>query len=187
MSENAYDTDGFKTVVMRVDKSSRSAEPEGLSSFHYGDSITLVVTEMLGCDPAHLTFGAFDVDSNQLATVSGSFAFVPGTSDKVYASVSFATAEALAAVSDCALGEPAPVRFYLFESGGKTWMDTSVDLYPEPLVAYTLPSPPPAAGNAYVTQADLAAAIAPVLAMPTLTAAQREARVDALLQILTTL
>lgn len=187
MAENSYDTDGFKTVVLRVDKATRDAVPEGIKVLHYGDSVTFVITEMMGCDPSDLVFGAFDADSVQVASLSGSFAFVPGTNDKVYANVSFATAEALAAVSDLPLGDPATLRLYLYESGGKTWLDTSMDIFPEPVVAYSMPNPPPVAGNAYVTQADLAAALAPVLAMPTLTAAQRESRMDALLQILTNL
>lgn len=180
---NAYDTDGFKTLVLRTDKGTRTAFCEGLQSLHYGDAITVVVSGVQGCVPANLVFGIYDAESNSLADVPAAFAFVPGCVDKVYANISLHTTEAATAVTGKAPGEATEVRLYLYETGGKTWLDTSANLYPNPAVAGGGGTP----SSCYVTCAELAAAVAPILTMPTLNAVQREARFNALLAALSNL
>ena len=174
---NTYDTDGFRTLTLRADKASRTAFCEGLQNLHYGDAITLVVSGVQGCTPASLVFGIYDPDSTCISIATTAFAFVPGCVDKVYAQISLLTVEAAAATAALAPGVPVEVRVYLYETGGKTWLDTSASLYPNPAVS----GGDGTACIAYVTAGDLAALATSVAAMPSLNAAQREARFNALL------
>jgi hypothetical protein len=70
------------------------------------------------------------------------------------------------------------------------WLDVAAPLAPAPYLdqdAWPEPESPYAQTAAVILKADLLAGITPILAMPTLTAAQREARMQALLELLETL
>ena len=175
---NDYDTDGFRTMTLRADRSSRSAVCEGLSNLHYGDSLVLVVTGVNGCDPDNLIFGIYGSESQRLDEVSDTgWQFLPGRVDAVYAEVSLLTANAEALSGTLSPGEPAEVRVYLSETGSKTWIDSSADFYPNP----TLSGGSAGTANDFVLRSSLRALANAVAAMPSLNAYQREQKLDALL------
>ena len=169
-----YDIDGFKTLTLRACRGSRAAVCEGLRDLHFGDSLTVVVTGVAGCVPAALVFGVYGPDSELLSAVgAGGWAFVPGSTDAVYASVSVdADPAAVNLANTLAPGVPVEVRLYLYETGGRTWIDSAIDFYPNPAVAGGTAG----AANSFVTRAQLAALADSVLAMPALTAYQKEQR-----------
>lgn len=181
---NDYDPDGFKTLVLRCERGSCGAVPENLLVLHYGDSLNVVVTGVRGCDPDDLVFNVVSADGAQLAEVGAAgWEFVPGRTDAVYATVSLAggAAEALAQTLDP--GQPDDVHIYLFETGGRTWIDTSMPFYPNPAVT---------GGSAgtqalYVTRASVAALARTFLAAPSDTAYAREQRIVAFMNSLSAL
>lgn len=175
---NDYDPDGFRTLTLRADKASRSAVCEGLSTLHYGDSIVAVVTGVGGCDPDDLVFGIYGPASQRLDEVGNSgWAFLPGRTDAVYAEISLYTANCETLCAALAPGEPTEARLYLCESSGKTWLDTSVSLYPNP----TLSGGSAGTANQFVLRSSVRALANAVAAMPSLNAFQREQKLDALL------
>ena len=74
------------------------------------------------------------------------------------------------------------MRCYVYD-GVATWADAAFTLMPQPLAAGGAPG----TGAAHVTKAELKAVADAVSAMDTLTAAQREARMNALLAALAAL
>lgn len=164
-------------MTLRANRSDASVVAEGLSVLHLGDSLSLVVTNVLGCTPANLLFGIYAADGTALHVGSPTWAFVPGSIDRVYASVSLASSAAETLAATLAAGESVDVFMNLAESGGRTWVDAAFPFRNAPAVNDTQGQ----ASSAFVAKATLAAIADEVTAMPTLTAAQREARFALLL------
>ena len=179
-------TDGFKTLTFRVDPPTRTAVTDVPCVLHVGDdSLIFVFANVYGIDPATCVAGLFDpADSGQNLGVFSTFAFVPGDTSAVYCRVGLNTDElaTAAAVAAADMGEAAALRLYLMD-GTKTWLDTDVPVYREPLSSASGAT----ASSAWVTKASLAAIAAAVNMMPTLTAAQREARFQYLVTALAAL
>ena len=174
----AYSPDGFKTVTLRADRTTTSAVVEGIGVLHLNDSLTVVVTNVLGCDPASLLFGIFSAADAPLHEGCPVWQFVPGCVDKVYATVSLASAEATALAATLEAGESVDVYLNLAESGGRTWVDIALPFRESPAVSGGSGE----AATQYLPRAALASVASEVAAMPTLTAAQREARFAKLIQ-----
>lgn len=176
-------TDGFKTVTFRVDPPTRTSVTDTPCVLHVGDdSLIFVFSNVYGIDPASCVAGLLDpeVPGHNLATFL-SFAFVPGDTSSVYCRVSLATVELAASLdggtvdsvtlSGVGIGEAKTLRLYLMD-GTRTWLDMDVPVYREPLSSASGAT----ASSAWVTKAALAAVATHIKTMPTLTAAQREAR-----------
>lgn len=176
-------SDGFKNVTFRIDEGSRSATLDSGDTVHYGDSLVMKFCGVAGIDPDTATLGLFaKTAGNYSAAVSvaaGNILFSPGTTDTVYCLVSLLTSEVKKAVDAVLPGSPAVFRIYLRDAEA-TFLDQDIEVYPSPLVSAS----PSAPGDVYVTAAQIKAVTDSVAAMPTLTAAQREARFAALLTLL---
>lgn len=174
---NDYDIDGFRTMTWRCDRDGCGIVAEGLRVLHYGDSVVLVVTGVGGCVPADLVFGVYADDGSNIAEVSNTgFDFVPGRADAIYAYINFQTGNAETLAGTLAHGDAADVRVYLYETGGRTWIDSGLEFYPNPAVAGGTSNPQ----NAYVTKTALSQLAQAVLAMPDGNAYLREQRFLAL-------
>lgn len=174
--------DEFKTVTFRLDRSSRAASCDFAERLHYGDDLKLVFTGVSGIDQPSAEVALFPqtiATTTSLGSggTAGSFSFVEGRTDAIYCTLSLLTVPLKALVDAVTPGTPVTVRLYLADSE-KTWLDTDIDIYPSPIKATYSPA---TAGDRYVTLGDLDAVVAAVQAMPTLTAADREARFNALL------
>jgi hypothetical protein len=143
-----------------------------------------VLTQAKGVDESAATLGFFGADG-ELVSSCAAFPFTRSAEDPgmLYATVSLATDAAHAAVEGCDPGDGAPVRCYVYD-GVATWADAAFTLMPQPLAAG---GGTPGTGAAHVTKAELKAVADAVSAMDTLTAAQREARMNALLAALAAL
>lgn len=179
-------SDEFKTVTFRVDPGSRSASLDLSDTLHYGDSLKLVFTGVYGITPANAVAGfvSAGVSPSSFSSGGDDLSFVPGSKDAVYSTVTLDQTALKTAADLKAPGSPVSARVYMIEPGVKTWIDMAVDIYPSPLVDQVIPGTPP---SAYVTASDLADALAAVVSMPTLTPAQREARVTAIIEALRSL
>ena len=172
--------DGFKEVNFRVDSGSRTATLDASDTVHYGDSLTLRFYGVGGIDLDTATLGVFaKTAGNYTAAVTvppGDIHFSPGTVDTVYCLASLLTAGVKEAVDAVPHGSPATLRIYLRDSEA-TFLDQDLEIYPSPLTSASPASPE----DVFVTAAQLKAVTDAVAAMPTLTAAQREARFQALI------
>ena len=184
MVTNVKDSDSFRTVTFRCSAGGRPASPDCGDVLYAGDSLKLVLTQAKGVDESAATLGFFDADGT-LVSSCAAFPFTRSAEDPgmLYATVSLATDAAHAAVEGCDPGDGAPVRCYVYD-GVATWADAAFTLMPQPLAAG---GGTPGTGAAHVTKAELIAIATAVAAMDTLTAAQREARMNALLAALAAL
>ena len=182
--------DDFRTLTLRAN-GDKSAVAEGFASLSQGDSVKLVLTNLPGADLASLTVYIFAKASPLVAliTPATSFAAVPGRHDSFYASAdisSSALTEALVALEP---GDQLAARLYVADDN-VGWADCDIGIYPAPhlaQVSWPAPEAPFARADAIILRADLLAGITPIIAMPTLSPAQREARLNALLDLLSTL
>lgn len=183
MVTNVKDPDSFRTVTLRCSAGGRPASPDCGDVLYAGDSLKLVLTQAKGVDESAATLGFFGADG-ELVSSCAAFPFTRSAEDPgmLYATVSLATDAAHAAVAECGPGDGAPVRCYVYD-GVATWADAAFTLMPQPLAAGGTPG----TGAAHVTKAELKAVADAVSAMDTLTAAQREARMNALLAALAAL
>lgn len=176
-------SDGFKEATFRIDAGSRSATLDSADTFHYGDSLVLTFAGVPDIDLATATLGIFaKTAGNYTAAVTvaaGDMHYVSGTTDSVYCLASLLTSAVKTAVDAMIPGTPATFRLYLRDSGA-TFLDQDIEIYPSPLTNASPATP----GDVYVTAAQIKAVTDAVALMPTLTAAQREARFAALLTLL---
>lgn len=174
----AYEPSAFKTLTLRVDKATRTAEAEGLSSLYYGDSLTVVLAGISGLDVTKLVFGVYSEAGDLLSSVSGSWAFVPGRKDAVYGLVSLLTGNAETLAASLTVGRPVDVWLCAHEETGRTVLETSLPFYRSLSV-----SGGGAAGeiSSYPTRAELAALAASVAAMPAMNDFDRNRRMEVLL------
>lgn len=175
----AYEPDAFKTLTLRVDRATRTAVPEGLLSLFAGDILTVVVRGVYGlADPSKIVFGIYSEDGDILSSVSGSWAYVPGGKDAVYAAVSLSTGNAAALAGTLRPGRPVTVHISLSESDGRTVMESEMPF--QRSLSY---SGGGTAGevSTYVTRSEIAALAAQVAAMPSLNDYDRKRRLEVLL------
>lgn len=180
-------SDDFRIVTLRA-AGNKAAALEGFTNLSQGDSVKVVVRNLPGADLATLRFYLFtkaDPAVALIAPVTG-FELVPGTSDAFYSSAdirSGALATALGAVEP---GSALTVRAYVADTY-MVWVDCDIDILPTPHLSETSwpgIEAPFATEDEVILKADLLAGITPILSMPTLTAANREARMNALLALL---
>jgi len=181
----------FRTLTLRVDPSVKGAVAEGFASLSAGDSLKVVLTNLPGADVSSLGLYVFSkaVPAVALMTQASSFAAVPGRHDSFYASADISSAALTSAMAALEPGDPLTVRLYVADSDF-VWADCDIDVYPSPHLSQSSwpdPESPFVRESEVVLKSDLAAGLAPIVEMPTLTAAQREARFNALLQLLITL
>ena len=169
--------DDFKTLTLRLDVSTRTASAEGPSVLHYGDSLKVVVSGIYGASKDALTLGFLSPTGAFYSTGGTSFSWVPGCLDAAYVTVSLDSAPLATAMASVEPGTPVPCRIFLVESGAVTWLDMAAEILPSPLLTVNPVDPQ----DPFVPRSALIGLAASVSSMPTLTAAQREARMQALL------
>jgi len=181
----------FRTLILRVDASIKSAVADGFQTLSAGDSVKVVLTNLPGATVGSLELFLFSKASPAVALVTPatSFAAVPGRHDSFYATLDLASAALTSAMSALEPGEPLVARLYVADAN-VVWADTDISIYPSPHLdqsSWPDPEAPFAREDDVILKADLLAGVTPIVAMPTLTAAQREARFEALLQLLSSL
>ena len=175
---DAYQPDAFKTLNLRVDKYTRSAAAEGLSTLYAGDILTVVVRNVYGIDPTKIVFGIYSRAGDILSTTSGAWSFVPGCKDAVYASVSLSTANAAALAATLSPDSPVDVYLSMTETDGRTVLDTTL-----PFLRSLAYSGGGSAGetSTYVTRDELAALGNTLAAMPSMNDFDRKRKLDTLI------
>jgi hypothetical protein len=184
---NAYDSDGFSTLTLRVGRNAFTATAEGRSDLHYGDAITVVLCVPPGLtDPSTVLFGIYSESGAALAAPAAAdsvFEWVPNTADRVYQNVSLNTAACRDLTAALEANEPAEVRAIASFDGGCVFLDCTLKVFSNPHYdnggASMLP-------RDYINKATLYALLTPIASMPTNDAVAREARFNALLAALTT-
>lgn len=180
-------SDDFRIVTLRA-AGNKAAALEGFTNLSQGDSVKVVVRNLPGADRTSLRFYLFSKADPSVALISPAtgFQLVPGTSDSFYATASIASDNLATALDTVEPGSALTVRAYVADSY-MVWVDCDLDVLPSPHTAETswpAVTPPFAAEADVVLKADLLAGVTPILTMPTLTAADREARMNALLTLL---
>jgi len=185
------DYSDFRTVRIAVN-TDKSAAMDPPVPWHAGESLKLVVSGLpASADPDTLLLSLHDTTTpfGALLTPPAAWYAVPEVPGSYYASLDLATDEISDYLADTTPGDAKYARLYLADAEG-VWLDVAVPLAPAPYLdqsAWPEPVSPYAQTAAVILKADLLAGITPILAMPTLTAAQREARLQALLNLLETL
>lgn len=181
------DFSDFRTLRIRVNPD-KSAVLEPPFRVNAGESLKVIVSGAAGADVGTLLLSLHAKESPYTALVTPPAAWyaVPAEPGAFYASLDMATDAVDTLLADTGPGDEVVVRLYVADSGN-VWADCDLPLTPAPYRdADTWPAPQPAFLTAAsgVTKESLAAGVAAVKALPTLTAAQREARVQALLDLL---
>lgn len=181
----------FRTLTLRVDPSTKGAVAEGFVPLSQGDSVKLILTSLPGADLSTLAFYIFSKATTPVAliTPATAFAVVPGRHDSFYTSADISSSALTSALVALEPGEPLTVRLYVADTN-VVWADCDIDIYRAPHLSqesWPDPESPFAREEDVILKTDLAAGLAPIIVMPTLTAAQREARFNALLELLDTL
>jgi hypothetical protein len=171
-------TDDFMTMFIRCDRATADAEIDGLRSLRPGTSVTFVLTNVSGVALSTLSLCLYSSTRAELQQITG-FAYIPGRTDTVYANASVGSAALNALLATVALGTPTPVRM-IAGDGTSVFADVEIDAYPNPVFTTVAPPTP---WNPFITDTDFTG-IAAIKALPTLTPADREARMVALLNLL---
>ena len=111
---------------------------------------------------------------------SGNLTLMPGNCDAAYVTLNLRTDGMKDLTEASVAGTPVQVRLYVVDSV-KTWLDQEVDVYPNPLLAGSATATP---GDRFVTVGELHDIAETLAAMPTLNAADREARFNRLITML---
>ena len=173
----AYEPDGFKTLTIRADRSSRTGTLDGPRTLYLHDALTVVVTGVHGVDVTKVVFGIYSA-AGDLISATGAWAFYPGRKDAVYASVSLATGAAETLASTMTPGEPVDVWISMLETGGRVILDMAVPFYR----AFAATGGGSAGEvSSYTTNASLSALAATVAAMPNMNDYDRKRRFEVLL------
>ena len=179
------------TVKIRVNPQDKTAVYDGVTRLSFGDILTVAISGALGADLSSLGLYIFSKDTSS-ALVAPVTAFERSTSSGSFqstANLTVATATLTSEISELAPGEPLVARLYVADSN-RVFADCDIDILPSP---HTSASSWPEAQAPFVTEdqvilkSDLAEGLAPILVMPTANAAQREARMEALLSLLSDL
>jgi hypothetical protein len=199
-----YDaSDGYRTLVLRVCTATKSATLEGFQTLSQGDSLKLVLSEIPGADLDSLKAYLFSKGTRPvppattpaatspaaLVTPATGFQVDPDTGTRLYATWDISSATLTTALQDLLAGEALTARLYVADDNA-VWVDCDIGVLPAPhlaQVSWPDPEAPFARTDDIVLRADLLAGVTPIIAMPTLTASQREARLVALLTLLSTL
>jgi hypothetical protein len=181
----------FRTLTLRVDPSTKGAVAEGFASLSQGDSVKLILTNLPGADAESLAVYLFSdaVSPVALITPVSTFAAVPDRHDSFYASADISSAALTSALAAVKPGDPLTVRLYVADDN-VVWADCDLDILRSPHLSqesWPDPEAPFARTDTVILRSALLAGVTPIIAMPTLTAAQREARITALLSLLSTL
>ena len=133
---NDYDNDGFSTLLLRASRNSMAATAEGPCDLHFGDALTVVIAPPPGLAAADsVLFGIYAADGSALcapAAADSVFAWVPGSSDRVYQNVSLNTPAAAALAATLRAAEPAEVRAIASVDGGRVILDLSLRFFSNP-------------------------------------------------------
>lgn len=181
----------FRTLTLRISPTTKSATAEGFSVLSQGDSIKLVLTNLPGADVSSLSFYLFTKATPPEALISPatSFAEVPDSSNSFYASADISSATLTTALASVLPGNALVARLYVADSNA-VWADCDIAIQPSPHLSaesWPVPEAPFAETPQVILRSDLLTGLAPISIMPTLSAAQREARFEALLSMLTSL
>ena len=182
--------DDFRMITLRA-TGNKAAALEGFTDLSQGDSVKIVVRNLPGADVSTLKFYLFSKAAPAVALITPAtgFAAVSGFADAFYATADISSAALASALDDLELGDPLIVRAYVADTNF-VWIDSDLEILPSPHVGagpWPEPVSPFAMEDEVILKADLLAGITPILAMSTLTPAEREARMNALLNLLNSL
>ena len=197
--------DDFKQLKLIASTNARSATVDGIVDLYYGDSIKLYVKNLPKADVDTLRADLYSKPNAAgilAQCLPESFAAVAGKPHDFYATLTLFTDEIKDYLEDAEAGEPLLTQLVISDTNG-VWVDITLDLYPNPQLDGEIP--PPIVSDPYIRESDLESALSDYLltedsidkadlntdllavqALPTLTAAEREARFNALLTALIT-
>ena len=198
-------SDEFKVLKLLCKPNARSATVDGIVDLYYKDSIKLYLKNLPLADVDTLRADLYskpDVAGILAQVLPTNFSQVTGKPHDFYATLSLFTDELKAYLTDAEAGEPLEAQLQVSATNG-TWVDRTLEIYPNPAAMEEIP--PPTVTDPYLKESDLTAALADYLliddsidkaslnaaldavnVMSTLTAAEREARFNALLSALIT-
>ncbi len=195
----------FKLLKLLCDQATRTTTVSGLSDLYYGDSIKLYLHGLPDLDITTVAATLFSTSSppGLLAqTLAAGFSAVTDKPEDWYCTLDLLTDEIKDLFVAQTPGDPQSTHLTITDDNG-TFIDVELPLYHSPHFAEE--NLAPIVGDPYVTESELAAellaylkivdsidkddlqtAMLLVQAMPTLTPAQSEARVTALISALVT-
>lgn len=134
-----------RSLVLRVNRQTRSATYEGTSSVFYGDTLVVIVDSISGVDPAALQLILWKKEAGQtissaLAYVDG-FAATQGSSSRAMAEIPFTSTNLRDALVATPIGTPLTCRLVLRE-GPMVVVDSDCSVYPNPDITVAPPVDP---------------------------------------------
>lgn len=180
-----YDADDFKTLILRIDRGGRTAVSDFGEVLHYGDGLKVILKGVRGLDlPSAEVSMVAPVDGAYTVLTTGgepgNVNQVPGDCDAAYVTLNLRTDGMKDLTEAVDAGTPVTVRLYLVDAV-KTWVDQEIEVYPSPLLAGSATATP---GDRFVTVGEMHDIAEALAAMPTLNAADREARFNRLIAML---
>ena len=183
MSTHSY-SDSFRVTTFRATPF-KTAIIDGHYPWHVGDSVILTVSNIPGAEVSSLHAAVYARDKACLTSPATGWREDPENPGTFYSALDLGSSALDSALEDTPSGEPFSARLYISDAN-TTWVDMSIRVLPSPHRAPGWPDPadPYPKASEVVLKADLRTGLAPILGMPTLNAAQREARLQALLDLL---
>lgn len=143
-----------RTVTLRVNRNTRTAEFDGVRSIYYGDTLIVVVDNIVGVTAADLELWLWEKAANpaitdRLAYATG-FTSPTGSSSTASLEVAFDSTNLRDALVASPIGTPVTMRLIVRESNMPI-IDMDVPVYPNPHInADPAPDPDDIAANPYV-------------------------------------
>lgn len=187
MAGALIDYSDFRTLHIRANPD-KSAILEPTFHLNAGESLKVVLSGAEGVDPSTLVLSLHGKEAPFPALVTPPSVWypTPGNPGSYYASVDLSTSAVTSLLSGVIPGGEVLIRLYVAD-GSNVYVDCDVPLSPAPYrSAGTWPAPtsPFATENQVVLRSALHGALQEILAMPTLSAANREARLQSLIAAL---
>jgi len=134
-----------RTLVLRVNRQTRSATLEGTSGIYYGDTLVVIVDSIAGVDPATLQLILWKKEAGQtigtaLAAASV-FTAAQGSSSRAMKEIPFTSTNLRDALVATPIGTPLTCRLVLRE-GPMPILDLDVSVYPNPDITVAPPEDP---------------------------------------------
>lgn len=134
-----------RTVYLRVNRNTRTAEFEGVRGIYPGDKLIVTVTDINGIDPDDVELIIWKKEAGQtlqssLAYATG-FAAPAGASSTVSKDITFDSENLITALSATPLGTAYVARLIL-RSAGMPFIDQDIELYGNPDFTASPPTQP---------------------------------------------
>ena len=149
----------YRTVTLRVDRQTRVARFDGLSNLYFGDRLIVVVDNVSGVDPTKLQLLVWEKEASpvfqDVLALGEDFAFVAGSTSRVYQEITLNSANLKAALAASPVGTPVVFRLIVRDDGMPV-VDQDCPVFPNPEVDVA-PVPPltDIVANPYVRRSHL--------------------------------